>query len=193
MIPLVASPGNLRLRAVAPGPILQVADIMDTEQSPLQAKTDVERVAGLLLEAVPRLRRIISTAAQDNEGVAALTFTQLRVLGRLIHGMQLPSELARSMGITPATASGLVDLLVQRGLVARGDRPGDRRCTRLTVTPAGVACWEAAMARAIEALGTLLSEMEPSRRRALEDGLQALLALMPDRAARRQSGDHHVG
>jgi len=166
---------------------------MDTEQSPLQVKTDVERVAGLLLEAVPRLRRIISAAAQANESAAALTFTQLRVLGRLIHGMQLPSELARSMGITPATASGIVDLLVQRGLVARGDRPGDRRCTRLTVTPAGVACWEAATARATEALGRLLAEMEPQRRRALEEGLEALLGLMPERAPRRQSGNNHVG
>ena len=159
---------------------------MDTKLSRQKEGREPDRAASQLLEAVPHLRRIIHSAAQDDDSAGALTVTQLRVLARLVRGVQLPSELARALEITPATAGEVVDLLVRRGLVERRDQPGDRRCTPLLVTPAGLARWEAAMDRAMEALKQLLAGMEPAHRAALEEGLEALLERIGDR--RRGSG-----
>ena len=47
------------------------------------------------------------------------------------------SDLARALAVTPATASALVDRLVERGLVERREDPQDRRQRRCRVSPAG--------------------------------------------------------
>ena len=47
------------------------------------------------------------------------------------------SDLARRLGVTPPTASTLVDRLVERGLVDRREDPFDRRQQRCRLTPAG--------------------------------------------------------
>jgi putative acetyltransferase len=96
--------------------------------------------------------------------------------------------LARALEITPATASEVVDLLARRGLVERRDRPEDRRRTSLSVTPEGLARWEAARARAMSALERLLAQMEPPRRAALEDGLESLLEVIEGRGAKTIGG-----
>ena len=62
---------------------------------------------------------------------------QLRVLALLQCRCRLPSELARELRVTPATASETVDLLVRRGFITRGDEPLDRRQTPLSITEAG--------------------------------------------------------
>ncbi len=163
---------------------------MDTEVSHREGNSELDRAAGLLLEAVPRLRRIISAAAQDDDSAGTLTLTQLRVLARLARGTQLPSELARALEITPASASEIVDLLVRRGLVERRDQPGDRRRTPLLVTPAGQARSQAAMNRSMEALKQLLSGMEPHRRTALEEGMEALMGLIEQPSPSTGGSDH---
>lgn len=47
------------------------------------------------------------------------------------------SDLARRLGVTPPTASTLIDRLVERGLVARREDPADRRQHRCRPTAAG--------------------------------------------------------
>ncbi len=155
---------------------------MDANLAGPEENRQRDRAAAQLLEAVPRLRRLISAAAQADDSTGTLTLTQLRVLGRLVQGLQLPSELARALEITPATASEIVDLLVRRGLVERHSQPGDRRRTPLVVTSAGLARWEAAMARALEALKHLLAGMDHAHLAAFQDGLEALLGLLGERA-----------
>jgi DNA-binding MarR family transcriptional regulator len=46
-------------------------------------------------------------------------------------------DLARRLGISLSAATGLVDRLVQRGLVARDSDPDDRRIVCLRLAPAG--------------------------------------------------------
>ena len=69
-----------------------------------------------------------------------LTLPQLRVL---YHIRRVPGvtggELAAALGITVSTVSGLVIKLTERGLVARGVAPDDRRQAPLGLTPEGLA------------------------------------------------------
>jgi DNA-binding MarR family transcriptional regulator len=67
-----------------------------------------------------------------------LTLPQLRVLFlvRAQPGVTT-NVLARHLGLTMATVSGLVNKLVQAGLVGRGQRASDRRFIPLTLTEEG--------------------------------------------------------
>lgn len=142
-----------------------------------------QKTAEQLLDAVPSLMRLISSEAQSG-GDYALTMTQLRVLGLLTRGYKLPSELARELKITPATASEVIDLLVRRGLVERGDHPQDRRLSPLQVTLAGSSRLAAARQRALKGMMRLLAGLEPADLNALERGMRLLLeALRGDATA----------
>ncbi len=48
------------------------------------------------------------------------------------------NQLALTLGISKANATGLVDRLVKKGLVARGHSPEDRRVVLVQLTPSGV-------------------------------------------------------
>ncbi len=160
---------------------------MATEQSYAEQPRESQRAAEQLLEIVPRLMRLLAADAQAGEPGAALTVTQFRTLGLLKRRGGTPGELARVLGITPATASEVVDLLVRRGLVERGDLPGDRRVTPLRLTPEGLARLDSARARTLAALGALLDRLAPADRAALAGGLDALLEVLRGEAAEERS------
>jgi|SRR5579883_1455550 4'-phosphopantetheinyl transferase len=67
-----------------------------------------------------------------------LTLPQLRILYEVRTTPRITvGELARSLGVTISTASGLVIKLVERGLLERGCDASDRRQAPLALTPAG--------------------------------------------------------
>jgi DNA-binding MarR family transcriptional regulator len=69
-----------------------------------------------------------------------VTLPQLRVLYQLRrHSGATTGELARRLGITVSTTSGLVIKLVDRELVTRGSLADDRRQAPLSLTEAGTA------------------------------------------------------
>ncbi|WP_236054662.1 MarR family winged helix-turn-helix transcriptional regulator [Streptomyces musisoli] len=86
-------------------------------------------------KAVERLRAHGSEGRGLSAG-AVDVLLRLRTLGET--GMHL-GELARSAGMTPRNATGLVDTLEGEGLVRRDPAPGDRRAVVARITPAGSA------------------------------------------------------
>ena len=67
-----------------------------------------------------------------------LTLPQLRVLFQLRRTPGVTTgQLARGLGITVSTTSGLVSKLADRGLVARGSNESDRRQIPLELTETG--------------------------------------------------------
>jgi DNA-binding MarR family transcriptional regulator len=69
-----------------------------------------------------------------------LTLPQLRVLHQIRREPGVTTgDLARALGITVSTTSGLVGKLVDRGLVTRTTAPDDRRQLPLRLTEAGAA------------------------------------------------------
>ena len=88
-------------------------------------------------------------------------------------------ELAAQLEVSVATMSGLVDRLVEHGMVSREEDPSDRRVRRLSVTPEGSATIRSLLSSA----GTMPTPV--LRRLAIED-LRALVqgVLAFDRAVR---------
>jgi DNA-binding MarR family transcriptional regulator len=69
-----------------------------------------------------------------------LTLPQLRVLHQVRREPGVTTgDLARALGITVSTTSGLVSKLVDRGLMTRSTLPGDRRQLPPHLTEAGAA------------------------------------------------------
>jgi DNA-binding MarR family transcriptional regulator len=67
-----------------------------------------------------------------------LTLPQLRVLFQLRRSPGITTgQLAKGMGITASTTSGLVTKLADRGLLTRGTSPDDRRQIPLELSEAG--------------------------------------------------------
>lgn len=68
-----------------------------------------------------------------------LTMQQLRVLGLVAREPGLTGqELGARLGVSAPTASGLVDRLVEKGVLERTDDAADRRVRRLRLTEEGL-------------------------------------------------------
>jgi DNA-binding MarR family transcriptional regulator len=72
-----------------------------------------------------------------------------------------PNELARRLGVTPATCTASVDQLVVRGFVVRRPSEGDRRQVVLVVTPKGHRKLEAVWQRVDASLREVLAGIPP--------------------------------
>ena len=68
---------------------------------------------------------------------ARLSHTELEALRHMMEEETGPAELARTLHVTSAAATGIVDRLEARGHVARRPHPSDRRRTQLEVTDSG--------------------------------------------------------
>lgn len=122
-----------------------------------------------------------------------LTLPQLRVLF-LIRAQPgvTTNELARTLGLTTATVSGLVAKLADAGLVERGQRAGDRRVIPLTLTEEGAATVGVIREGNRALLAALAAQMGPDLERVTET-----LELLADGIARLktcgdQEGDPHA-
>ena len=108
-----------------------------TERDTLLAQITSHQEAMVLAMVAHRLQRIVSVR---------LTAGQLHALVVLdTEGPRPASDLARALGISGATATGLVDRLVRDGLVERRPDPDDGRSRIIHATPAGVEAWRAAL------------------------------------------------
>lgn len=68
-----------------------------------------------------------------------LTMQQVRVLGHVTKDRGIAGhELGDRLGVSAPTASGLIDRLVEKGLITRVDDPDDRRVRRLHPTELGL-------------------------------------------------------
>lgn len=90
---------------------------------------DVDRLRVVLL----RLSRRIRSRARGD-----ISPSQLAVLGTIINHQPLTNgQIADHEHVRPPTSSKIVDALERAGLVERNADPADRRCVRITATPAG--------------------------------------------------------
>ncbi|MBV9581527.1 MAG: MarR family transcriptional regulator [Chloroflexi bacterium] len=112
-----------------------------------------------------------------------LTMPQLKALF-LAHapGGASHSDIARGLGVGVSTVTGIVDRLVEHGLVERRTDPGDRRLSRVVVTQAGSDLIDRLWASRREQLDLLLGELTSDERTTLISALQHLAALLGEHA-----------
>lgn len=116
---------------------------------------------------------------------STLTMQQLRLVALLaVHGPLGGHELARHLDVSMPTVTGLVDRLVERGMVERREDPADRR-VRLTALSAAGEAFIAEQDAAGWRVGIeILRTMEPEDLRALARGLAAMWAAVEAKVTR---------
>jgi DNA-binding MarR family transcriptional regulator len=118
-----------------------------------------------------------------------LTLTQFKMLHMVGHSDEelTPSQLAKSVGLSPAATGRAVDALIRHDLVARRDDDEDRRVKRLSLTDAGRQVLERLTDARREGMSRIVAELTPQQRDDLSAALQPLLTpLSPDCAQRKE-------
>ena len=117
-----------------------------------------------------------------------VTLPQLRVLYHLRrHPGSTTGELARRLGITVSTTSGLVIKLVDRGLVVRGSLADDRRQAPLRLSDDGAALLGELSDDARSFLGDVADRLGPD----LDTVIHAL-ELLADASSADRNAEHEV-
>ena len=120
-------------------------------------------------------RRAVSSLAEPLMSTP-LTMQQLKVLTLVAAERDRATGhgLAETLGVSVATMSGLVDRLVEHGMVRRSDDPDDRRIRRLSVTDAGSSTLRSLISSGNRMPPQVLDRLSDDDLRALVQGLVAL-------------------
>jgi len=145
------------------------------------ASTVTESVADAVLRVVPRLARLMERELVRSG--STLSVRQLRVLQRLHDGEQIAAEIARHSSVGPAAMQGVLDGLVDRGLVLRQRSSADRRKQLLQLTPEGEVALKAGTLIVQQALGMLVQDMKKSEQAQIAEGLDRLQVAIDQFAA----------
>ncbi|HLH23708.1 MAG TPA: MarR family transcriptional regulator [Chloroflexota bacterium] len=129
----------------------------------------VDQVLGLRSELYRSLRPAREWLEVD------LTTSQLKVLFLLFSTASASmGQLAASLGVTLSTVTGIVDRLVEHGMVVREEDPHDRRLVVCRLAPAGVALAERLNHAGNSRLRAVLDRLSLPQLRCVVDGLQLL-------------------
>jgi DNA-binding MarR family transcriptional regulator len=142
---------------------------------PAPPDSNREQSIDVLLADFERLwRRLAGTQSTDFVGVD-VTMAQAKVLHlACIHPGSTMSWIAQQLHVTLPTVSGLVDRLVDHGLLERRDDPADRRQVIVDLTDDGWSMISRFRDSGLGSLRTLLERLPPSDLDHLRLGVAAL-------------------
>ncbi len=133
---------------------------------------DIALIAGLLPQVMGAL---MSRHPMRTGDWGDITMAQGRVLMVVGHGSGCTmSELASRLGIGVSAATGLVDRLVERGVLERESDPADRRVVRVRMSPAGLRAAQEWYAAQILHMGKALSTLSDEDIRRVAEATQIL-------------------
>lgn len=138
-------------------------------REPSPAGTDAPEAAAALRTALLRLAQALRAPA------ASHGLTPSRLAGMVILSQRAPirvGDLARLLRVTPASASRLVDVLTDSGMVRRLVDPTDQRASLLDLTENGVRALEDVRRVGLHQLTDQVDALAPERR-------EVLLAAVP--------------
>ena len=133
-----------------------------------------DEVVGALL-ALSRV--FVAETARSLSGLDEdVTLPQFRTLVVLVsRGPQRVADLAQELAVTSSTAVRMCNRLVRKGLIARQERPDDRRVAWITLTAAGRDLVGEATRRRREGLAELIAELPMTRPLAFASVLNAIV------------------
>ena len=126
-----------------------------------------------LLAVLPLLNRIVAAEVRREAGEET-TMPQFRVLAHLAAGPLTLSALAKKRRVSPQSMSELVQVLVERGWIARAPDPGDRRQSLLQLTEHGRTHYERADVQTLRRLTPLMAQLSDDELAAVRLALPAL-------------------
>jgi DNA-binding MarR family transcriptional regulator len=126
-----------------------------------------------LLAILPLLNRIVASEVRREAGEDT-TMPQFRVLAHLAAGPLTLSALAKKRRVSPQSMSELVQVLVERGWIARAPDPNDRRQSLLQLTEHGRLHYERADEQTLRRLAPLLAQLSKEELAAVRMALPAL-------------------
>ena len=144
---------------------------MEREPASRDSAEYAEMVAEVFIETV---RKSSGKLNHDPEITPALMECLQYVY---LHGESPIRQIANGLEVSLSAASQLVDRLVKKGMVTRGENEQDRRLTKIDLTAAG---WEAVQRmrqRKSEWFDAILEAMPHSQRRAFREGLEGFLKI----------------
>lgn len=143
-----------------------------TSQKTLSAGEDEVIDALLALSRVFVGMAARSLASLDED----VTLPQFRTLIVLVaHGPQRVVDLAQELAVTSSTATRMCNRLVRKGLVAREERPEDRRAAWVTLTTRGRDLVGEIMRHRRETIATLVADLCLTRPLAFAATVNALI------------------
>lgn len=116
-----------------------------------------------------------------------LTMPQLKTLICVVKdGGATSGQIARSLGVGLSTMTGIVDRLAEQDFVTRREDPEDRRVTRVLPTPRGQACVDELLRYRNEAITAVLSRLDASQLRIVDNAFQYLSQAVSELAQERE-------
>jgi DNA-binding MarR family transcriptional regulator len=159
---------------------------MDQADTSMDSRHPAERVAERLhAAAIHLLRRL---RRQDEAlGISAARLSALSVVG--FTGPRTLGELAAAEQVTAPTMTRMVAALEAAGLVTRTPDPGDRRVSRISITPEGWEVLERGRARRNARLARDLASLNTTELESLERAALILERLLETPAGRHPAID----
>jgi DNA-binding MarR family transcriptional regulator len=125
-----------------------------------------------VLRAANVLLRVAAQSVIEVEDV--VTSPQLRVLVLIAtRGPQNPGAVATHLAVHPSNATRICERLVNAGLIARHDDPGDRRYRALSLTPAGESLVNTVLEHRRSAVAAVMARMPEELRGVTALGMNA--------------------
>ncbi len=129
----------------------------------------------LIAESLPEIMRRLGGGRSVPAGMREVTLPQARALRAIASSEACTmGALAKSLHITLGAATGLVDRLIQQGLVQRQPDPADRRIVRVHLTAAGRRAHVAVVEGARRRLSAALEKLSPQQRAQVAEALMML-------------------
>jgi len=149
-------------------------------QSMAATQGTAERCARAVMETVPLVTRFVR-AEMRSRWAPSLSVSQFHVLALLSRepGSSL-SHVADHLGVTPSTASVVVDRLVRRKLVSRTADPQERRCVVLSLTATGAQHFVQARDAACKQIASVLTKLSKADLCTITEGLNMLGSTFKD-------------
>ncbi|WP_417608720.1 MarR family winged helix-turn-helix transcriptional regulator [Parasphingorhabdus sp.] len=132
-----------------------------------------------LLVALRQINRAIDLHSKKLEKETGQTTPQLLLLKELAkHGRAKPSVVAKSVHLSHATVTSIVDRLEKSGMVTREKSEDDRRSVEIVLTEKGRECIENAPELLQEDFLVSLSQLEPWEQNLLISSVQRIAGMM---------------
>jgi DNA-binding MarR family transcriptional regulator len=136
-----------------------------------------------LLALLQTTARAIQSRMCDIDGDAEkLTIVQIRTLDALNHrGQMTMADLAKHLGITPASATSLVERMVMSGWLKREHDPNDRRKIQIAMSQSKLEVWRSMEQKRIDRLSSFLQVLSPEQKQDFIHILESLTGQSPER------------